>query len=100
MTGRDRSDVTTLLGNLRAGDASARTELFEVVYAELQQLAARLMRNERVDHTLQATALVNEAAIRFLGDAALAGLENRAHFYGAAAQSMKLSGAGFIQFPA
>lgn len=81
-------DVTELLGRWNRGDAAALQELLGVVHAELRLLASSLLRNERVDHTLQPTALVNEAYLR------LAGLrdmptEGRRHFYGVAAQVMR-----------
>lgn len=89
MAGTGREDITTLLGKLKTGDESAKAELFELVYTELQEIAAALMRDERSDHTLQPTALVNEAALRLMGREPLSKLKNRRHFYGAAAQAMR-----------
>jgi ECF sigma factor len=54
-------DVTRMLLDWSRGDARAAEQLFPLVYEELHRLAARQMRRERADHTLQATALVNEA---------------------------------------
>jgi len=79
--------VTTLLGQWRDGDAAALDELAPLVYDELRALAKRYMASERVDHTLQATGLVNEAFMR------MAGMDvpwsDRAHFYAVAARSMR-----------
>ena len=68
MSGRDESTdqqrcaaVTQLLNDASGGDRKAAEELLPLVYAELRALAARNMRQERSDHTLQATALVHEA---------------------------------------
>ena len=63
MTGEPRPDVTLILGRARAGDEQARSELISVVYLELRQVAARLMRSERPDHTLPPTA-VKPARVR------------------------------------
>ena len=60
-------DVTALLGDWSRGDRTALTELLPVVYAELRRVAARQLRNERADHTLQPTALVHEVYIRLVG---------------------------------
>ena len=61
----------------------------EAAYDELRRLAGGMMRRERGDHTLQATALVNEAALRMLGQNALATSGNRAYFFGAMATAMR-----------
>ena len=81
-------DVTALLKGLRSGDKSAESELVALVYRELKKIASRLMRKERPDHTLQTTALVNEAYIRLVGDREVE-WHDRAHFYGVAAQVMR-----------
>ena len=73
-------EVSQILQSVQAGDAGARSRLFDAVYEQLRTLASQQMANERVDHTLQATALVNEAYLR-IGDEAW---ENRAHFFYAA----------------
>lgn len=80
--------LTELLRNLRVGDKAAESQLIPVVYGELHAIAARLMRQERPDHTLQATALVNEAYIRLMGDHET-DWKDRAHFFGVAAQVMR-----------
>jgi RNA polymerase sigma factor (TIGR02999 family) len=61
----------------------------EAAYDELRRLAGGMMRRERADHTLQATALVNEAALRLLGQDALAGAGDRAYFFGTMATAMR-----------
>jgi RNA polymerase sigma-70 factor, ECF subfamily len=81
--------VTTVLEQLRAGNREARQQLVALVYEELRQMAAGLMRRERPDHTLQPTALVNEAFVRLFNSDALQLAHNRAYFFGAAAQAMR-----------
>lgn len=79
--------VLELLGRWQAGDRAALAELTPIVYRELHRLARHYMRRERRGHTLQATALVNEAFMR-LGKAPQV-LTDRAHFYGMAARLMR-----------
>lgn len=81
------SNVTLLLKKLKEGSDSASAKLVEAVYDELKAMAAAKMRSERVDHTLQPTALVNEAFLRLAGNQDR--LEDRAHFFGAAARAME-----------
>jgi RNA polymerase sigma factor (TIGR02999 family) len=82
------SDVTVLLDRWNRGDPAAHDELLALLYGELRSLAARLLRGERRDHTLQPTALVHEAYMRLIGLTDLT-LESRRHFYGAAAGTMR-----------
>jgi RNA polymerase sigma-70 factor (ECF subfamily) len=82
------SSVTQLLGDWRAGDHDALRRLVPLVQRELHQIAARCMARERPDHTLQATALVNEAYVRLL-DAQEVRWQNRAHFLAVAARKMR-----------
>jgi RNA polymerase sigma-70 factor, ECF subfamily len=70
------------------GDLSALEKLTPLVYRELHRLAQAYMRGERPGHTLQTTALVNEAYVRLI-DADRIGWQNRAHFYGVAAKLMR-----------
>jgi RNA polymerase sigma factor (TIGR02999 family) len=70
------------------GDCIAAEQLFPLVYDELHRLAERQMRRERSDHTLQTTALVNEAYLRLI-DQRRVSWQNRAHFFGVAAQLMR-----------
>lgn len=84
----DSGDLTHILGAVNSGDESARERLFLAVYEELRAMAARLMDRERPDHTLQPTALVNEACLKLCGGQALRELPNRGHFFGAASRAM------------
>lgn len=81
-------DVTKLLQSAANGDSSSLDRLYELVYAELRVVAVQKMASERPGHTLQPTALVNEAYLR-LGGAEGFKFENRAHFFGAAAEAMR-----------
>ena len=80
--------LTALLDDWRNGVNDAPDELFRLVYHELKRIARRHMRNEAPGHSLQTTALVNEAYIRLL-DQAHVSWQNRAHFYAIAAQTMR-----------
>ena len=79
------SHVTDLLDSIQDRDAQAPERLLPLVYAELRQLARAKMAREQPRHTLQPTALVHEAWLR-LGEQPF---ENRAHFFGAAAEAMR-----------
>ena len=81
-------DVTRLLLAWRDGDEGALARLMPVVYDELRRLAASYMRRERPDHTLQATALLNEAYLRLIDQTRVA-WQGRAHFFGIAARMMR-----------
>jgi RNA polymerase sigma-70 factor (ECF subfamily) len=81
-------EVTQLLQRWSDGDAVALEELTPVIYAELHRIAKRYMNRERDGHTLQTTALVNEAYMRLI-DWKTAKWENRAHFFGVSAQLMR-----------
>ena len=81
-------DLTRLLDQWNAGDAEALKTLVAEVYAELHRIAGGLLRDERIDHTLQPTALVHEAYMRLTGVREMR-IENRRHFYGAAATAMR-----------
>ena len=80
--------INQLLADWRRGDQQARDELIPVVYDELRRLARLRLRNERPDHTLQSAALVNEAYLRLARQDAPQ-WQNRAHFFGVAAQLMR-----------
>ena len=67
----------------------ALDELFPLVYAELRAIAANRMASERPDHTLQPTALVNEAYVRMLGGISGVQWQSRSHFFNAAAEAMR-----------
>jgi RNA polymerase sigma-70 factor (ECF subfamily) len=81
-------EVTQLLVDWRGGDHSALDRLMLLVYDELHALARRYMKRERGDHTLQTTALVNEAYLKLVGRHS-PDWQNRAHFFGVAAQVMR-----------
>ena len=80
--------VTQLLERWGGGDRSALDELTPLVLGELRQLAAAYLRRERPGHTLQATALVNEAYLRLVGQRQ-GRWQGRRHFYGIAARLMR-----------
>jgi RNA polymerase sigma-70 factor, ECF subfamily len=82
------SDVTILLSELRKGDPDAASKLIPLVYNELRRLAGHYMRQERPDHTLQATALVHEAYLKLIQQRSV-DWQGRAHFFGIAAQLMR-----------
>ncbi|MDX6695819.1 MAG: hypothetical protein QOF02_3422 [Blastocatellia bacterium] len=87
MTPPHTQEVTQLLAKLSHGDRTALDELLPLVYDELRRLADRYLRRERSDHTLQATALVNEAYLRLVDQNVP--WQNRAHFFGVAAEMMR-----------
>ena len=82
------SQVSQLLVNWRQGDEGAREALIPLVYDELRRLARRHLRRERPDHTLQSAALVHEAYLRLIRQDQPQ-WQNRAHFFGVAAQVMR-----------
>lgn len=84
----DSSDVTRLLIDWRRGDKEALDRLMPVVYGELHRLAEIYLHRERPGHTLQPTALVNEAYLRLV-DQRQVEWQSRAHFFGIAAQMMR-----------
>jgi RNA polymerase sigma factor (TIGR02999 family) len=81
-------EVTRLLAAWSQGDRLALEKLTQLVYQELRQLAHRYMARQRGDHTLQTTALVNEAYLRLAGQQDPR-FENRAHFLAVAARAMR-----------
>jgi RNA polymerase sigma-70 factor (ECF subfamily) len=81
-------NITVLLAELTKGNEDAAGKLIPLVYAELRRLAASYMRKERIDHTLQATALVHEAYLKLVDQRAVT-WQCRAHFFGIAAQIMR-----------
>jgi RNA polymerase sigma factor (TIGR02999 family) len=82
------SDVTRILQAIENGDARAANDLLSIVYQELRRLAAHKMASEAPGHTLQPTALVHEAWLQLGGDKQPT-WQNRAHFFGAAAEAMR-----------
>jgi len=86
------SEVTQILNQLESGDPAAAGQLLPLVYAELRQLAAAKLAQEKPGHTLQATALVHEAYLRLVGNDPLSRdvhWNGRSHFFGAAAEAMR-----------
>ena len=81
--------VTQLLSELQSGRPEAAKALFEVLYEELHDIASRLFRSQRGAHTLQPTALVNEAYLKFASTDPSSGFNDRAHFCNAAARAMR-----------
>lgn len=82
-----RAEVTMLLAEIAKGDRDAAAKLVPIVYSEMRRLAARYMRHERQDHTLQATALVHETYMKLVEQRAH--WNSRAEFFGVAAQVMR-----------
>jgi RNA polymerase sigma factor (TIGR02999 family) len=81
-------DITELLHRFQAGDEDAQSELINAVQDELRVIAARYMRREKGDHTLQTTALVNEAYLKLV-NLKTANWQDRAHFYAVASRVMR-----------
>jgi RNA polymerase sigma factor (TIGR02999 family) len=88
MSGQSHQDVTELLMAWGNGDQDALSRLMPLVYDELHRLAEGYMRREHAGHTLQTTALVNEAYIKLV-DSSRVRWQNRAHFFAVAAQLMR-----------
>jgi RNA polymerase sigma factor (TIGR02999 family) len=88
MSAKTPQPVTDLLEQWKGGDADALAALIPLVYEELHNLAAHYLRMERRGHTLQSTALINEAYMRLAGQQS-PGIENRSHFLGVAAHVMR-----------
>ena len=88
MQERPTGEVTVLLHQMRSGDSEAADKLIPLVVDELRRLARLQLRDERPGHTLQPTALVNEAYLRLVGDQSR-DWQNRAHFIGVSVSVMK-----------
>ena len=84
----ETSEITGLLLAWNRGDVSALARLMPLVESELHRIAARYMRRENLDHTLQTTALVNEAYLKLI-DQRQANFQNRAHFFALSAQIIR-----------
>jgi len=85
---RDKREVTLMLVKASEGNAEAISSLLPLVYDELREMAVKFMQIERQGHTLRATALVHEAYLRLI-DQKQVKWQNRAHFFGVAAQAMR-----------
>jgi RNA polymerase sigma factor (TIGR02999 family) len=88
MTGADQHDVTLLLARWHRGDAAALGEAASLVYDELRRLAGRYLGRERPGQTLQTHDLIHEAFLRLMDQRGV-DWQNRAHFFGIAAQMMR-----------
>ncbi len=88
MQNGEAHDVTKILRDWSGGDAGAAERLFPLVYDELKKQARRYLSGERVEHTLQPTALVHEAYLKMVDQTVLSA-ENRAHFFAIASRVMR-----------
>lgn len=88
MTANDTTEITLLLQRWRAGDRASEERIFELLLPQLRIIAARYLRNERLDHTLQPTALVNEAFLRLVGAKDI-DWKDRGHFLALTARIMR-----------
>ena len=86
--GESPQEVSQLLVDWRNGDSQALDRLMPLVYDELRRIASRYMKRERPEHTLQTSALVNEAYLRMI-DQKHVDWQNRAHFFAVAASVMR-----------
>ena len=84
----ERPEITLWLHEWSSGREDALEALMPIVYAELHRQATSYLRRERVSHTLQATALINEVYLKLI-DQREVNWQNRAHFFGIAAQAMR-----------
>jgi RNA polymerase sigma factor (TIGR02999 family) len=83
------SDITRILSQIESGDSSAAEQLLPLVYEELRKLAAAKLTQEKPGQTLQPTALVHEAYLRLVNTDQARDWNNRAYFFGAAAEAMR-----------
>ncbi len=88
MNERNSPEITQLLLKWQKGDEHALADLIPLVYAELRKMAANFMRRQRPGHTLQTTALINEAYMRLV-DSNRVNWQDRGHFFAVAAQLMR-----------
>jgi RNA polymerase sigma factor (TIGR02999 family) len=86
--GGEAGNITQMLRDWRDGQTQALENLLPFVYAELHRQAANFLRKERADHTLQTTALINEAYLKLI-DRRAVNWQDRAHFFAVAAQAMR-----------
>jgi RNA polymerase sigma factor (TIGR02999 family) len=82
------NQITQLLAAWSSGDETAMDQLMPLVYGELRRIARRYMAGQRAGHTLQTTALIHEAYLKLVGQGERR-WQNRAHFFGVAAQAMR-----------
>lgn len=81
------NDISLLLQQLGSGDVASQEKIWQTLYQELRTLAKAMLAQEKPGHTLQPTALINEAYLRLIGSEA--SFANRRYFFGAAAQAMR-----------
>ncbi|HEX4136382.1 MAG TPA: ECF-type sigma factor [Bryobacteraceae bacterium] len=89
MSSKPGPQITHLLDSAGHGDDAAAAQIIELVYAELRRLAAHYMSGEKVDHTLQTTALVHEAFLELFGQDTPMSFRNTGHFFAVAAIQMR-----------
>lgn len=89
MPDENASEITVLLNRVRSGEQDAQEHLFKLVSLELRRTAAHLMMQERANHTLQPTALVNEAVMKLLEGQVLERADGRNYLFGAAVRAMR-----------
>jgi RNA polymerase sigma factor (TIGR02999 family) len=89
MSSKATPQITHLLDSAGHGDEAASAQIIDLVYAELHRLAGRYMSGEKVDHTLQTTALVHEAFLELFGKDAPVSFQNTGHFFAVAAIQMR-----------
>lgn len=89
MVSINEESVTTWLQAAAAGEPEAKEKLFDATYMELRKLAKFMMSNQTSGHTLQATALLNEAAMRLMGASSLEGIADSKHFFASIAKAMR-----------
>jgi len=89
MADANAETVTRVLNDVASDDSQASAELLPLVYEQLRRLAKSKMRQERSDQTLQATALVQKACIRLVGNGESPQWDGRWHFFAAAAEAMR-----------
>ena len=80
------NEITRIMGDIEAADATAVNRLLPLLYDELRRLASQQLSNEKPGQSLNATALVHEAYFKLLGEQKF---ETRRHFFGAAAEAMR-----------
>lgn len=84
---QEKRNITQMLQQWSGGNHAVLDELMPIVYDELRRQASRYLRRERINHTLQTTALIHEAYLKLLGQEV--DWQNRSHFFGIAAQAMR-----------
>lgn len=89
MSDRKEAEINALLKLASEGDTDAAHEVFQLLLKDMMEIARKMMHSERMGHTLQATALVNEACVRLMRDRVVASAENRRYVLAAANRAMQ-----------